>query len=227
MKKLLYSLVAMATMAVVITSCDNGNADFDIVDVAPLITINDPGSVIQGADVEITVDFTDGSEGTAQSTLASATYDISNGTASVASGTITVSGRTTMGTITIAGGLAAGSYTLSVSATDSNGNTGNANFGFEVTSDFSVGIIGSATPTGWDSDTDLTFVSGTNYEITIDLVVGEAKFRTNDDWGTNWGAGDFPTGTGTQDGPNIPIATAGTYRVEFNTSTGAYTFTQQ
>lgn len=51
----------------------------------------------------------------------------------------------------------------------------------------------------------------------------ELKFRMNKDWKTNWGAASFPTGTGTQDGPNIP-ATLGSYRVTFNCATGDYNF---
>lgn len=227
MKRLFNTLVAMSFVAFVTISCDNGNADFDVVDVAPVISIADPGNVIQGAAVSIEVSFTDGSENLSQSSLASASYDLSSGGASVTSGTFTVSGRTATGTVSVAGGLAAGDYTLSVTATDSNGNADTQTFDFSVTSDFSVGIIGSATPTGWDSDTDLAFVTGTQYSITIDLVSGEAKFRANDDWPINWGDSAFPTGTGTQDGANIPITTAGTYLVTFDTSNGAYTFTAQ
>jgi hypothetical protein len=40
----------------------------------------------------------------------------------------------------------------------------------------------------------------------------------------NWGANTFPTDTGTQGGPSIPIATAGRYTVRFNSSTGVYQF---
>ena len=88
-----------------------------------------------------------------------------------------------------------------------------------------LGIIGDATPAGWDSDTDLTFdaADANALTLTLDLTGGEAKFRLNDDWAINWGATDFPSGTGTQDGPNIPVA-AGTYTVTFNPLTGAYTF---
>ena len=83
-------MIAMSLMTFAITSCDNGNADFDVVDVAPVISIADPGNVIQGQAVSIEVSFTDGSENLSQSSLASATYDLSNGTASVASGSFTV-----------------------------------------------------------------------------------------------------------------------------------------
>jgi hypothetical protein len=57
----------------------------------------------------------------------------------------------------------------------------------------------------------------------MDLIDGEAKFRAEDAWAVNWGAVGFPTGFGTQDGPNIPI-TAGTYRITIATVTGEYAF---
>jgi hypothetical protein len=53
----------------------------------------------------------------------------------------------------------------------------------------------------------------------------ELKFRANADWGTNWGSTEFPTGTATLNGPNIPVTPIGSYKVTFNCSTGAYTFT--
>lgn len=89
----------------------------------------------------------------------------------------------------------------------------------------SVGIIGSATPGGWDNDTNMD-PDATNpniVKVNMDLVDGEAKFRLNDDWATNWGAADFPTGVGTQDGPNIPV-TSGTYDISLNVLTGEYNF---
>ena len=54
----------------------------------------------------------------------------------------------------------------------------------------SWGIIGAATPTGWDSDTDLVYNATNNtLELDIDLTPGEYKFRGNDEWG----AFDFGT----------------------------------
>jgi hypothetical protein len=96
-----------------------------------------------------------------------------------------------------------------------------------------VGIIGSATPmstanpTGWDASTPMTrnAANGDEWTITINLTAGEVKFRADNAWTVNWGANTFPTGTGTQGGPNIPIATAGRYNVRFNSATGAYQFT--
>lgn len=111
----------------------------------------------------------------------------------------------------------AGDYTITF-----NSNTGA--YYFSVASD--IGIIGSATPTGWDSDVNL-FQSTTDtneYYITLELVAGEAKFRANDAWDINWGSTDFPSGIGVQNGPNIPVSQPGLYIITFNKSTGAYNF---
>jgi hypothetical protein len=92
-----------------------------------------------------------------------------------------------------------------------------------------IGIIGSATPGGWDVDTDMRLVNAATdkftWSATLYLQAGDVKFRASDDWATNWGASDFPAGTGVQDGSNISIPTAGYYTVTFNDVTGAYTFT--
>jgi len=58
----------------------------------------------------------------------------------------------------------------------------------------------------------------------------ELKFRENQDWGVNWGSTEFPSGTGYQDGPNIPVLLNSSfettiYNVSFNCATGGYTFT--
>ena len=67
------------------------------------------------------------------------------------------------------------------------------------------GIIGDATPTGWNSDTDFTYNTETNaLEINIDLTAGQLKFRANDDWAVNLGDNDA-NGLLTQDGANINI----------------------
>ncbi len=87
----------------------------------------------------------------------------------------------------------------------------------------SIGIIGSATPGGWDTETQMTDKGGGVFEITMDFVAGEAKFRANNAWDTNWGAVDFPTGVGVQNGPNIPVP-AGRYKVTFKPGTGEYNF---
>jgi hypothetical protein len=101
--------------------------------------------------------------------------------------------------------------------------TFNAETGAYSFTEATIGIIGSATPGGWDSDTDMTFEGGGIVSVTMDLVDGEAKFRANDGWEISWGSTDFPTGVGAIPGDNIPVA-AGNYTIKFNVNTGAYSF---
>lgn len=96
----------------------------------------------------------------------------------------------------------------------------------------SVGVIGDATPGGWNTDTDLYRPDAANkpteWTTIVYLIGGKAaKFRTDDDWAINWGDVGFPSGTGTKGGSNIPVNTSGYYRVDFNAATAAYTFTLQ
>lgn len=88
-----------------------------------------------------------------------------------------------------------------------------------------VGIIGNATPGGWDNDTNLIKNPNNPYLWSGSIVIGtgEAKFRANNDWGVNWGANTFPKGVATPDGPNIPVV-PGTYYIKFNSGTGEYSF---
>lgn len=74
-----------------------------------------------------------------------------------------------------------------------------------------IGIIGSATPSGWDSDTDMTYsIENRCWTITTDLTDGEIKFRANDDWTISWGG--TPEQLTTQNGGNIAV-TAGKYTI--------------
>lgn len=101
-----------------------------------------------------------------------------------------------------------------------NRNTGEYSFTFP-----SVGILGTAL-NGFDvDDTDLTTTDGFVYTITnLQVTDGEVKFRKNNSWIINWGSINFPAGTGTQNGTNIPV-TAGTYDITFERTTGNYQFT--
>ena len=78
---------------------------------------------------------------------------------------------------------------------------------------FTIGIIGSATPSAWASDTDMTYNPTERcWEIKgVELSDGEMKFRANDDWALSWG-GELDNLT-TQNGPNIAVA-AGTYDIK-------------
>jgi hypothetical protein len=94
-----------------------------------------------------------------------------------------------------------------------------------------VGLIGSASPGDWGTDTDMRLndperIDKNTWTLTVFLKGGkEVKFRANDDWAVNWGAADFPSGTGTQGGANIPIPADDYYKVTFNDITGEYSFT--
>ena len=78
---------------------------------------------------------------------------------------------------------------------------------------FTIGIIGDATPTGWDSDTDMTYNPEERcWELkNVTLSDGEMKFRHKNDWSLSWG-GELDNLT-TQNGPNIAVA-AGTYDIK-------------
>lgn len=95
-----------------------------------------------------------------------------------------------------------------------------------------VGIIGTSLD-GFDDvgaiSTPMTLTDGENtiWETTLYLKQGEVKFRSNDSWFQNWGADTFPKGTGSQDGPNIPIPEAGNYHIVFKPVTGEYEFIKQ
>ncbi|SFC13756.1 protein of unknown function [Kaistella jeonii] len=92
---------------------------------------------------------------------------------------------------------------------------------------YSWGIIGSATPGGWDNDTDLLWNSTTQkWEINnIVLSVGEIKFRLNNDWGTNYGD-DGNNGSLEPSGANIPITEAGNYKITFDEENLVWTKTK-
>lgn len=81
---------------------------------------------------------------------------------------------------------------------------------------YMIGLIGSATPNGWntpDQKMDYDAKTGT-WNITLDLVVGEIKFRMNDSWAWNLGLGsDNSLKNLVQGGANIPISTAGNYTI--------------
>jgi|APTNR8051073442_1049403.scaffolds.fasta_scaffold00003_178 hypothetical protein len=88
-----------------------------------------------------------------------------------------------------------------------------------------IGIIGSATPGGWDNDTNLIKNPANPYKWSkyFTLTEAEAKFRADNAWTVNWGAGTFPGGVGTLNGANIPVK-EGYYFVTFNTLSGEYYF---
>ncbi|MEZ4899397.1 MAG: SusE domain-containing protein [Saprospiraceae bacterium] len=87
------------------------------------------------------------------------------------------------------------------------------------------GLIGSATPAGWDADQNMTYDPATGiWSITLDLVAGEIKFRANDDWAVNLGDNDANKKM-EYDGSNIIIDEAGNYTIELILNVPVYTYT--
>ena len=86
---------------------------------------------------------------------------------------------------------------------------------------YSWGLVGSATPNGWDGpDIPLTFdPCSDTWRVITDLGDGEWKIRQNNDWGLNYGD-DGADGTLEQGGANITVS-AGKYLVivDFNNLT--------
>lgn len=77
----------------------------------------------------------------------------------------------------------------------------------------SLGVIGDATSTGWDADTDMQFnADKQRFYVDITLIDGTIKFRADDAWDVNWGGADGVLASGAD---NIPV-TAGDYRIYVN-----------
>ncbi len=112
----------------------------------------------------------------------------------------------------------AGMYRLGVNINDKTYTTQLTNWG----------VIGSATPTGWDSDTDMVYdaASGT-LKVTLELTGGAdqfIKFRANDDWGTNLGDTDAD-GKMEYNGADIAIEESGNYTIELILNQPIYGYT--
>ncbi|TVR87633.1 MAG: SusF/SusE family outer membrane protein [Saprospirales bacterium] len=90
----------------------------------------------------------------------------------------------------------------------------------------SLSVVGDATPGGWEEDTQLQR-DPSNPDLwtgVVELVVGDLKFRADNDWAVNWGGDTFPSGIAVPDGDNIVVDEAGEYLVSFNVATLEYSF---
>ncbi|MCH7401890.1 SusE domain-containing protein [Belliella kenyensis] len=92
------------------------------------------------------------------------------------------------------------------------------------------GIIGDATPGGWNTETPMLFDRDENVlKITLNLVVGKFKFRTEDNtWAQNYGASS-EAGIAVFDGSDIDITEAGNYTIILDMKTPweiRYSFTK-
>jgi starch-binding outer membrane protein SusE/F len=86
------------------------------------------------------------------------------------------------------------------------------------------GLIGDATPGGWDADTEMTY-DATNkvWTVTLELTAAKIKFRANNAWDLNYGD-DGANGTLEQGGADIAVAAAGNYTVTLNLSNPIYKY---
>jgi hypothetical protein len=85
----------------------------------------------------------------------------------------------------------------------------------------SWGIIGDATPGGWDNDTDMKFINDGKgmWKLTTNLKVGQYKFRMNDAWDVNIGTKDGQVVAG---GDNFELSVAGNYTISLDPVENTY-----
>jgi len=118
----------------------------------------------------------------------------------------------TAGTIAIDGpnfsNATEGMYWITVDTLDATINTALHNWG----------VIGSATPGGWDTDTNMEFdFDLKKLKVTLNLTADFIKFRVNDAWTINLGDNDAD-GTMEQGGSDIAVPSAGNYTVYLDLS---------
>ena len=131
-------------------------------------------------------------------------------------------------------------YNYGSTAKDATLDSGGTNMAIDTESDYAItldlsqpynyiysanrwGIIGDATPGGWDADQNMTWDATNNvFSVTLDLTAGEFKFRTNDAWELDYGD-DEPDGALDQGGSNITIAEAGNYTINLDLKNKKYT----
>lgn len=89
------------------------------------------------------------------------------------------------------------------------------------------GIVGAATPGGWDASTPLTYNPTTKaFEGDIQMTAGEFKFRANNAWTINLGGDPDDDGSMNYDGPNLSVDASGNYHVVLDLSNPRqYTYT--
>ncbi|MDP1621703.1 MAG: SusE domain-containing protein [Bacteroidales bacterium] len=86
------------------------------------------------------------------------------------------------------------------------------------------GVIGSATPGGWDNDTPMTYDAANKvWTVTLELTAADIKFRANGAWDLNYGD-DGANGSLEAGGANIAVPSAGNYTVTLNLSNPIYKY---
>jgi hypothetical protein len=87
------------------------------------------------------------------------------------------------------------------------------------------GVIGSASPMGWDDETALAYnPASKTWRGVVHLTAAEFKFRANHNWDYNYGS-DAADGKLTAGGGNIPVTVESDYAFELDLShPNAYTY---
>ncbi|WP_205503922.1 SusE domain-containing protein [Rufibacter psychrotolerans] len=125
-----------------------------------------------------------------------------------------------------------GFYTITVSLRDNTVKVEPFAGGATAPTYSAIGLVGEFSNWGANPDVMMTRTSANSHIWTATLTLAnasEVKFRVNQDWGTNWGAGADVSnwyGKGSFGSSNIKM-TAGTYLVQFNDLTGEYVFIEQ
>jgi len=84
------------------------------------------------------------------------------------------------------------------------------------------GVIGDATPDGWDADQNMTWDDTNNvFTVTLSLTAGGFKFRANDAWDLDYGDNEAD-GNLDQGGSNISVAEAGNYTINLDLKNRTY-----
>ena len=119
MKNKIYVGLVMIALTIM-TACDNGNTDVDIIDSTPTVTIGGISGNIEGETLTVQVTAEDGAETSSEvSELATLQWSFTN---NGGSGSASLTGNSYVGVITQAG-MTAGDYVLTVTVVDTNGNS--------------------------------------------------------------------------------------------------------
>ncbi|TFH35821.1 MAG: RagB/SusD family nutrient uptake outer membrane protein, partial [Bacteroidia bacterium] len=87
------------------------------------------------------------------------------------------------------------------------------------------GLIGDATPGGWNNDTNLEYDAATKtWTLIVELGTGKIKFRANDGWDINYGD-NGADGILEAGGSDIDITEPGKYLVTLKLGAPDYTYT--
>ena len=95
------------------------------------------------------------------------------------------------------------------------------------------GVIGDATSSGWDKDTQMEYDTTTRlWTVVTPLLDKEFKFRANNDWGFNYGAEEGKlselAGNLVAGGQNFKVVKASPYIITLNlTNAGKYTYSME